>query len=177
MQKHERKEFAEALTQLFAVYGADLTDRVLTAWWGVLSPYKLNAVLAAMNLHAGDVERGMYRPTPADVRKHLELTIPGMIRARRERIARDARERCIPLRERAMTAENDLRLGLLTPDEAERIIGTCQLTIAQILAEPDVVLALAPLAELRDDEAEIAPRDRLPDVVRRALGWLGRSRG
>lgn len=174
MQPHDRREFSEALTHLFSIYGDDVTKKMLDAWWGVLSPYHLNAVLAAMNLHAGDVERGMYRPTPADVRKHLEVTIPGMMRARRDAIARDARERIGPMRERIAQLRNDVRLGILKPAEADVLIAPIQQNIQCILAEPSVVLALAPQAELRDQEAEIAPRDRLPKMVRRALGWIGK---
>lgn len=174
MQPNDRRQFGEALTQLFAVYGAELTDRVLTAWWGVLAPYKLTAVLAAMNLHAGDIERGMFRPTPADVKKHLEVTIPRMMDERRAKIAAEAQARIAPLRDRIATIENDVRLGLANKAEADVVTNHCGQEIYRIIREKEVALALAPGSALRDQEAEIAPRDRLPDVVRRALGWLGK---
>lgn len=174
MQKSDRKQFAAALTQLFAVYGAELTERVLTAWWGVLSPYKLEAVLAAMNLHAGDVDRGMYKPTPADVRRHLERTLPAMLHERRSEVARGAYAQIAPLRERLAVARNDHWLGLLDERDLQRIADDTNREINRIMQSHDVALALSPEASLRDDEAHIAPRDRLPDVVRRALGWWGK---
>ena len=72
----DRKPFAEAMTQLFAIYGDKLTKPLLNAWWGLLERYPLERVKLAMNAHASDIEAGMFRPTPAHILKHLERTIP-----------------------------------------------------------------------------------------------------
>ena len=176
MIEADRRAFAEALNQMFSIYGDEVTNRMRDAWWGVLSPYNMDAVLAAMNLHAGDVERGMFRPTPADVRKHLEITIPEMMRSRRDKIAREARSRIAPQLERIAKLENDVRLGLLTDEQAAVKVEPIRQNIRHILSEPHVTLALAPSASLRDDEQHIAHRDRIPDVVRKAMGWLGKRR-
>lgn len=174
MLKSERKQFAESLTQLFAIYGDDVTPRVLDAWWGVLEPYRLQAVLAAMNLHAGDVKAGMYRPTPAHVRQHLEITMPQMIEERRGAIIRDMRERLSPMKGRIEQLRNDVRIGACEYAVVEQEIDRLNRAMASIIHEPDVQMALAPLPSMI--EAEIAPRDRLPNLVRRGIGWLGKNR-
>lgn len=175
MLARDQKEFAEAMNQLFAIYGDEVTNRMRDAWWGVLMPYKLNAIMAAMNLHAGDVERGTYRPTPADIRRHLEVTIPGMIKDRRDQIVRDARERLSPLKAQHSLLRNDVRIGVKKVEDARGEAAAIEAQIRAILSEPDVVMAMAPQATLRDD-SEIGPRDRTPDMVRRAMGWLGKQR-
>lgn len=141
-----------------------------SAWWGVLSPYHLDAVLAAMNLHAGDPDAGMYRPTPAHVRKHLERTIPGMIADRRGAIIRDARLRMAMHEEHIARLQTDVKLMLLTEEEAAPKIELEARKIRAIRHEPDVRRALQPL-RIREDEPDVAPMDRLPDVVRKAIGW------
>ncbi|MES2347004.1 MAG: hypothetical protein V4641_05470 [Pseudomonadota bacterium] len=175
MHDHERKDFAEAMNQLFAIYGDEVTNRLRDAWWGVLSPYRLSAVMAAMNLHAGDVQRGSYRPTPADICKHLEVTIPGMIAERRNRIVREARSRIAPLQEAIAQLDSDVKIGARDAEYAAVEREQLEYTIRGILAEPDCVMAMAPQASLLEEQ--IGPRDRLPSAVRRALGWLGKPRG
>lgn len=182
MQSSDRRKFAEALTHLFALYEMEVTDAVLSGWWGVLAPYKLSAVLAAMSIHAGDIRQapggqpaGHFKPTPADIRLHLETTLPAMLDERRGKIVAEARARITPLRERIATIENDMRLGM--PCEgAKTVLAHCGNQIAEILAEQDVQMAMAPAASLRDQEAEIGPPDRLPAAVRKALGWMGHIR-
>lgn len=184
MQPSDRRQFAESLTHLFSTYDAELTERVLTIWWGVLEPYKLSAVLAAMSLHVGDTRVangtsqavGHFKPQPADVKYHLDVTLPQMMDERRAKIAAEAHARIAPLRERIATIQNDARLGIPVTN-AEGLISRCRQEINQIMRENEVALALAPGAALRDQEAEVAPRDRMPRVVRQALGWLGKLHG
>lgn len=169
----DKHEFSQAVNQLFAIYDTEVTDKVLRAWWGVLSPYHLQAVLAAMNLHAGDPVAGMYRPTPAHIRRHLEVTIPAMIRERREAIIREARSRLRVIEDELNRVRTDHMLKLVNADglaDAERKLGRRRMAI---LGEADVVLAMAPHAQLRDEAAMVAPVDRTPEVVRKALGTLG----
>lgn len=174
MVETEKPEFGRAVTQLFAIYDMEVTSKVLTAWWGVLAPYHLSAVLAAMNLHASDPEAGMYRPTPAHVRRHLERTIPALMKERREAIIREARMRIAPHVEAIERARADYRLGLIDEKDLTMIVSQQERQRALILSDPDVMQAMAPQARLRDEAAAVAPVDRMPDVVRQALGWLGK---
>lgn len=74
MNERNRKEFAEAMARLFAIYGDTVTPNLLSAWWGALASYSVEAVKLAMNRHASDPAAGMFRPTPAHIIKHLTGT-------------------------------------------------------------------------------------------------------
>lgn len=89
----DRKPFAEAMTQLFAIYGDKLTRPLLDAWWGLLERYPLDRVKLAMNAHASDIEAGMFRPTPAHILKHLERTIPNAEAEAAAALAKQFRDR------------------------------------------------------------------------------------
>lgn len=184
MHRNDRQAFGEALTQLFAIYGIEMTQRLLDTWWGVLSPYRLDAVLAGINLYAGDITetsggpRGHFRPTPADVKYQIEVKLAALIEARRNAIIADARERSAPYRELIARATTDFALNLISDDERQR---QCQMAVREIdaiMGEEAVAQALAPQAAIRDEEAMVGSRtDRLPAMVRKALGWLGKARG
>lgn len=174
MNETDRSEFAEALAQLFAIYNDELTKRVLNAWWGVLHPYNLSAIMAAMNLHAGDPDRGMFRPTPADIRRHLERTIPTMIGEKRDSVLRDARARAAPHRDRIERIRCDVTLKLIDAKVADALIAEQVAKIQSIMARPEVVAAVSPQASLRAAES-VGPLDRVPAIVRKALNWIGKK--
>lgn len=177
MKESDRAQFAEALNQLFSIYGEEVTNRMRDSWWGLLKPYHLQAVMAAMNLHAGNIKGnapGKYRPTPADIKLHLEVTIPAMARERADRMARETRARIAPLREAIARAEADYRLGMITREKANSIAITKQREIRQIMAEPEVVLALNFDPKVYDTQ-NVGPEDRNPDAVRLALSLTPKS--
>ena len=177
MKDADRKEFAEALNQLFAIYGEEVTNRMRDAWWGILQPYHLQAVKAAMSLHAGNIRGnapGKWRPTPADIKLHLEVTIPQMARDRADKVARETRLRIAPLREAIARAEADFKLGLITREKANSIAITHQREIRTIMAEPEVVLALNFDPKVYDTQS-VGPEDRTTDTVRLALSWTPKS--
>ena len=76
MTTDDRPQFAGAMTRLFAIYGDELTDSLLDAWWGVLAGYDLREVRLAMNCHATDQQWGHRRPAPSDIIRHLTETLP-----------------------------------------------------------------------------------------------------
>lgn len=97
MNQIDRPQFAGAMTRLFAIYGDELTDSLLDAWWGVLAGYDLREVRFAMNAHATDPDKGRFRPTPADIIRHITETLPAHRAKQRADRIRAARERIDPL--------------------------------------------------------------------------------
>ena len=109
----DRAHFAAAMTRLFAIYGDELTDTLLDAWWGVLAGYDLRDVRWAMNAHATDPDKGRYRPTPADIIRHITESLPAhRAKLRNDRI-RLAREKMEPLERELYQLRADLEHGLI----------------------------------------------------------------
>lgn len=119
MNESDRKPFAESMAQVFGVYGAELTQATLDAWWGVLAAeYSLREVQFAMNAHVKDPERGRFRPVPADILLHLTKTLPAARAARAAQRKARARELAAPLERELYQLQTDLRNGLI--EEADR---------------------------------------------------------
>jgi hypothetical protein len=117
MDKKDTHDFGVAMTRLFAIYGEALTDNLLSAWWGVLSSYALDEVKLAMNHHAKDPAAGRFRPTPADIIRHLTETIPAARRLAADALRRDYTERLGLLVDAQLRDATDCRLGLISPEE------------------------------------------------------------
>lgn len=171
MQHSEKREFSLALAQLFAIYGTELTDNLLNAWWAILEPYSMPAIKAAMNLHAGDIDKGQFSPKPADIRRHLELTLPALGRARCAEIINEAKARAAPIRESIAILHTEVKLGLRSPSSAALKIDEYHAELVAIASEPAVVAARRGI-QLRDEHTA-RPRDRLPGIVRLAMDTLG----
>lgn len=71
MDNADRKAFAEALGDVYALYRADLSPGVMRIWWAALQAYDLPAVREALGRHAVNPDTGQFLPKPADVVKML----------------------------------------------------------------------------------------------------------
>lgn len=169
MKTHDRREFSRSVNQLFAIYGDEVTQQLLDAWWSILDPYRLDAVQAAMNLHASDIDKGRFRPTPADIRRHLEETLPAMGKLHCERILRASRIRIGVHREHIARLLADRQLHLVSDDELQTRIGSEHKHIAAIEAEPQYQAAMRGVSLL---EPDTNPENLLPLAVRKSLGRL-----
>lgn len=135
MQPDDRHDFAEAMAVFLSIYGMEVTDLLLDAWWGALESYPLQRVIQAMNAHATDPEAGMYRPTIAHVIRHLTDTLPRREREARNRRLAELRARIRPLDDARYRAAHDLRLGLITQAEYQRRVEQATRDILAIRAE------------------------------------------
>lgn len=129
MTPEDRATFATAMTRLFAIYGDELTDNLLDAWWGVLKPYELREVRYAMNAHATDPDKGRFRPTPADMIRHITETLPAKLAQERRARKAAARDRMQPLEAELLLLEREVALGLKQPGE---VAARCNGLRAQI---------------------------------------------
>lgn len=141
MQPADRATFAIAMTRLFAIYGDELTDALLDAWWGVLGPYELRDVRWAMNAHATDPDKGRFRPTPADIIRHITETLPAVKAERRRQAMIAARDMCRPLEDELGLLRTKIELGLLEGEALDRararINGIC-MEVAAITREAGI---------------------------------------
>jgi hypothetical protein len=64
--------FKALLTGVFSLYGRDLSEIVLSIWWGAMRPYDFEAVKDALNRHAVNPDNGQFLPKPADVVKLID---------------------------------------------------------------------------------------------------------
>lgn len=139
MDPVDRPAFATAMTRLFAIYGDELTESLLDAWWGVLAPYELRDVRQAMNAHATDPDKGRFRPTPADMIRHITETLPAKRRQLYVQRIRDARDRCAPLEEKLYRLKADIRNGIETDHRAVMAqINGLAMQIAAIQREAEI---------------------------------------
>lgn len=172
MKRSDHAAFAAALSATFSVYSIECTPLLLDAWWTALEPYTLAGVEAALAYHVGDyVGFGWRAPTPADVRKILEETLPALKRHRCSAILADAMTRIAPHREainHAWTMFDDLHI--IGTDEYTRTRTKEQEAIDAINAEPQVVEARAPIT-FRD---ATLPAGRMPLPVEKAIAVIGR---
>lgn len=74
MNSNDRAKFAQALGGIAEVYGKDLTEAGLTAWWNTLLGYDFDQVSRALNRHTRDAERGQWMPKPADIVRQIDGT-------------------------------------------------------------------------------------------------------
>lgn len=131
----DRPLFSRAMTRLFAIYNDELTDALLHAWWGALEGYTLEDVQAAMSAHATDPKAGMFRPTPAHIVNHLTTTLAERRRFLEAQRAQ-ALDTAIDPHDRAIRQLcNDVRLGLITPEDYAAKRADHVRAIAQIRTE------------------------------------------
>lgn len=119
MHQRDRHDFAAAMTRLFAVYGEELTEATLDAWWGVLGGHELREVRWAMNAHVTDPDKGRFRPTPADIIRHVTQTLPAHLAQQRNQRIREARERMAPLEDELYHLRSKLEHGLIPEDDQQ----------------------------------------------------------
>lgn len=129
MNTNDRKNFAAAVGRLFAVYAESLTDAVIDAWWGALSPHDFKDVVMAMSRHACDPRAGMFRPTPAHIIKNLEDISND--RARSALAARRAAQPLIDsLEDELYRVKHDLDRDRVDPSWARETIANLHRRIA-----------------------------------------------
>lgn len=138
MTPDDRPHFAAAMTRLFAIYGDELTDALLEAWWGVLKAYELREVRLAMNSHATDPDKGRWRPTPADMIRHITDTLPALRGKAYAARIRAARERIAPLEERLLRLEKDVELGLIEAGAATPEVNGLRMQIGALVREAGI---------------------------------------
>lgn len=71
MQQHERGAFAGLLTDVMAYYGKDVSEFLLSVWWGACESFEMEQVSKALQKHACDPERGVFAPKVADIVRGL----------------------------------------------------------------------------------------------------------
>lgn len=155
MDSADRHDFSIAMTRLFAIYGEPLTENLLSAWWGVLAPYPLDDVKLGMNHHAQDPVAGRFRPTPADVIRHLTETIPTARRLVADALRRNYTERLGVLVEAQLRDAADCRLGLITPEVNSERQQRHAAAICALRAEPQYAMVLARYSEPRRGTTEL----------------------
>lgn len=72
MNENEKKDFAELLTDVFSVYGKDVSAFSLDAFWATLRRFDFAAVKHAFNVHYGSPDKGNFAPRPGDIIRVLE---------------------------------------------------------------------------------------------------------
>lgn len=72
MNENEKKDFAELLTDVFSVYGKDVSAFSLDAFWATLRRFDFAAVKHAFNVHYGSPDKGNFAPRPGDIIRILE---------------------------------------------------------------------------------------------------------
>lgn len=168
----DRAQFGIAVGQLMAVYKEDITPLLLEAWWSVMQPYQLRAVTAAMELHLADIDAGRFAPKPADIRKHLEVTLPKMARAHLGRVVRESEGRAAVLREQILQLQTRVRLGMAKPEDIATELHTAGVALAAELQDAARAAAQQGI-ELRDARAR-DETTRLPASVLALIGQVAK---
>jgi hypothetical protein len=132
MNQDDRAAFGEAMTRLFAIYAQPVTPSLLDGWWGTLRAYDLQEVRKAMSVHACDPDGGRFAPKPADIIRHLTITMPAKRREARARQAAELRDRLEPLHDRFLILKKTLELCELTPEKKLQAAGEMQGLAMQI---------------------------------------------
>lgn len=144
MEMHDRKRFAEAMAELFSAYAVPVTDAMMTVWWRALSPYQINEITQAFSLHVRDTNYGYRQPTPADIIKHITITMPATRRDKAVGIVRAAREFAAPHHERLAMLRTERALGLWTDEAAWCVeVDRVEAEIRRIMGASAVVAAMS----------------------------------
>ena len=69
MVDEDKKEFAQFMSGMFAVYGKEVSPMILRIWFEALRQYDLKAVKDALARHLLNPDNGQFLPKPADVVK------------------------------------------------------------------------------------------------------------
>jgi hypothetical protein len=173
MQQNDKKPFADALAATFAVYGQTITPDVMRIWWNVLDGYRLDAVLSALSYHVGDHEGHGYRlPTPADVRKHLETTLPRLAADEARPFLDAHRARIAKVNEQIMRLRADVQLGLLDHTVAVTQMNVLAASLRDLQDDLAYRKALAGPAIRDEPEDQPPPRNWIPPFLRRGIAML-----
>ena len=70
----DTEPFRQLMAGVFALYGRELSDTVLSIWWEALRSFDLVAVREALSRHAMNPDAGQFLPKPADVVRELHGT-------------------------------------------------------------------------------------------------------
>lgn len=174
MKPSDRTRFAENMRGTFSVYAAPVTAELLETWWRVLEPYTMDAVAAAFTCHIRDFRGYGHRvPTPADLVRILEETLPAAMKANNDVLLERARLEALPHREAVALLDTKFTLELITDEQ--RMAGQLphMRAINEIYARPSIVRAKMP-PSLREEE-ELAPHRPL-SLLDRALKFIGRQK-
>jgi hypothetical protein len=171
----DRQTFATVMAQTFSVYGVTVTETMLSAWWATLEPYNMQAVTAAFSHHIGDyVGHGYRAPTPADIRRILEETLPALVRQRSAFILAEAREQTALYRERIATLRSEVTLGLTTEDMANELTVPLLDRIREVYAQPHVQQAMRGVSMLEEGHAN-GGYDRMVGPIKRYISSMLRG--
>ena len=135
MTPAERETFATAMARLFDIYGDELTANVLDAWAGVLGQYPLREVRWAMNAHVTDPDKGRFRPTPADIIRHVTETLPAFQAARRRERVAAMRDRLRPMEDKLLLLRKEVELGIKTTEAVQPEIDGLLMQIGALQRE------------------------------------------
>lgn len=69
MTPNDAEKFRSLIVGVYALYGREVSDALLTVWWQAMRQYDFAAVQEAMNRHALNPDAGQFPPKPADVVK------------------------------------------------------------------------------------------------------------
>ena len=147
MNREDAPDFAKAMARLFTIYSDEINDTVVGVWLSVLQEYDLEDVRRAMTLHVKDPQRGRFKPLPADLIAHLTDTIPKEKRIKRAQLAEERHAMADPVHAAMYMADNDLKLGLLTPEQHTAKMQVLRGKLFEIDADPRFQRLLAPLAK------------------------------
>lgn len=67
MVDEDKKEFAQFMSGLFAMYGKEISQMILRIWFEALRQYDFKAVKDAMSRHVINPDNGQFLPKPADI--------------------------------------------------------------------------------------------------------------
>lgn len=153
MRVEDRKQFAQAIGATFTLYGQAVTDDVIRLWWNVLDGYKLDAVLSALSYHVADYQGYGHRlPTPADIRKHLEVTLPGLAEKNAYPEREAYRKAIADIDEQAHITILNKRAGNLSLAQAKQRLAELSAQKISIQRSEGYIAANTPL-NTRDDTA------------------------
>lgn len=144
MERSDRELFAKAMAELFSAYAVPVTDGMMTVWWRALWPYQINEITQAFSMHVRDTSYGYRQPTPADIIKHITITMPAERREKAATIVRSARLHAAPAHDRLSMLKTERDLGLWSDEAAwKREVDRVESEIRRIMGSPAVVQAMA----------------------------------
>lgn len=151
----EFSAFSSKLDDIWVMKGQSLTAGARAAFFQALERWPLNAVLAGLDAHVRDPERGRFLPMPADVIAQIDAII-----------AADGRP----------GAEEAWAIAMLSRDETETVVWTAEIAEALGIARPildarDEVGARMAFKETYIRLVDEARRERRPATWSASLGF------
>lgn len=71
MQGADKKRFMELMTGIAEMFERNVSNALLKAYFNALSPYTIQQVETAVNMHVTDPDAGQWMPKPADIIRHI----------------------------------------------------------------------------------------------------------